>query len=455
MNEFINLARQFFLSYCHIINPSFKRNWHHEVIARHLEEIADGKPKRLIISLPPRHGKTFQISQHFPTYYMGKNPKKNVISTAYSQALAEDFGEFVKKMMMTQEYMTIFPVQVTKTTKSKKRFSLVQGGNYYAVGRGGPITGRGGHLIIIDDLIKNDQEARSETYRRNLLDWYKNTLRTRLMPNGSIIIVQTRWHEQDLIGELLKNSKENWEYVKLPAIDQNNKALWPEFYPLEVLETIRKEIGSQTFDGLYQQEPRAMEGNIIKRSWIQRYNQNGYFDEETKTMVPFPKKFDNLIITGDLTFKGNDGSDYAVFQKWGKAGPNYWLLDMMRGQWDFTQQLFHVKQFVALHKDCTNIVIEDAANASAIFSTIKQHISGLTLWKPETSKEVRLVAVAPLFEAKNVYIPEGTKYDIFISELIGFPRAAHDDTVDTGTLALLKLKGQSAGLVMALGERTF
>lgn len=444
MNEWTNLARSYFLSYCHIINRNFKRNWHHEVIAKHLDEIADGKSKRLIISLPPRHGKSFLISQHFPTFYLGRNPKHNIISTAYNQTLAEDFGVYVKNLLMSEEYKTIFPVNVDISSKSKRRFSLTEGGNYYAIGRGGPITGRGGNLIIIDDLIKNEHEARSETHRKAILEWYKNTLRTRLMPNGSIIIVQTRWHQQDLIGELLNNSKEEWEYIKIPAINEFNQPLWPEMYPLEVLETIRKEVGTITFEGLYQQEPTVTQGYMIDVDWIQRYR-----------LDDLPKIVHDSIITFDLTFKGSKDTDYVVGQKWSKLGADYYLVDMIRERADFTKTLFHMKHFINKHKDCTNIVIEDAANASAVYSTIKQHVSGVRLWKPQTSKEARLMAVAPLFEAKNIYIPKDEKYDIFVSELLGFPLAAHDDTVDACSMALLNLKTQSGGLVMSLGERIF
>lgn len=344
--------------------------------------------------------------------------------------------------MQTDGYQSIFNVSISKSSKSKKRFSVSGGGgSFYAVGRGGAITGRGANLIVIDDLIKNDHEAQSETYRSAMMEWYKNTLRTRLMPNGSIIVVQTRWHKNDLIGELLEHSKENWEHLKYPAIHED-KALWPDMYSKENLETIKTEIGSLNFEGLYQQEPTIQEGNIIKRDWIQ------YYDE-------IPRVIDQSIITFDMTFKGNKDSDFVVGQKWSKVGNCFYLVDMIRGKWDFTQTLFHMKQFLNFHKECSNIVIEDAANASAIYSTIKQYVSGVRLWKPMTSKENRLRSVAPLFEAKNVYIPSQAKYDIFVMELLGFPNQSHDDTVDACSMALLNLNQQSSGMIMSLGERLF
>lgn len=445
MDEFVTLARSFFLSYCHIINPIFKSNWHHVKICKQLDAIANGKSRRIIVSLPPQHGKTFLISQHFPTYFLGRNPNKNIIATGYNQALVEDSGTFVKNMMISDSYRNIFPVNVDTTSKSKKRFGLTQGGTYYAVGRGGPITGRGAHLIIIDDLVKNELEARSATHRKQVYDWYKHTLRTRLRKGGSIIVVQTRWHEQDLIGEILKNSGENWEYLKFPAINEKNEALWPELFPIETLLAIKKEqTGSMAFQGLYQQEPCMDDGNFIKADWINRYT-----DKQR------PVNFDDMVMTFDLSFKGESTSDFVVGQLWGAVGSDCYLVDMIRGQWDFTETLFHMKQFLNTNKDCRNILIEDAANGAAVYSTIKKNVPGVRLWKPQTSKEGRLLAVSPMFEAGNIHIPEGEKFDILATELLSFPHAQHDDAVDSCTMALLNLKNRSKIVLISMGESIY
>lgn len=441
----VQASRESFLCFCQTITPTFQVAKHHEIISKALRPIIKGESKRLLFSLPPRHGKTFMTTQHFPAWFLGHFPEKNVISTAYNQSLAEDFGIFVKNMMISDKYQEIFPhVTLDVSSKSRKRFHIKDGGNYYAVGRGGPITGRGGDLIIIDDLIKDDSEARSETYRKSMIEWWKNTLFTRLMPNASIIAVMTRWHEDDLIGYLLKNSKEPWEYVKIPAISNDNEALWPERYSIDTLLSIKKEMGVKAFQGLYQQEPMADEGYIIKKDWIQRYSE-----------AQKPKVFEKFIMSFDLTFKGNTSSDFVVGQYWGKVKSDFYLIDMIRGQWDFTETLSKMKAFFVKYPDSTNIVIEDAANASAVYSTIKEKVSGVRLWKPQTSKEARLSAISPLFEAKNVYIPENDKYDIVVGELLGFPNASHDDTVDACTMALLNLKKQDAGIFMSMGERIF
>ena len=439
------LARESFLAYCKTITPNFQIKDHHIQIARSLAPIVRGEKKRIIFSLPPRHGKTFLTTQHFPCYYLGKNPNKKVISTAYGQSLAEDFGVFVKNTMRDDRHISLFPdSQLDLSSKSKKKFKTISGGEYFAVGRGGSITGRGGDLIIVDDLIKNEDEARSDNYRKSLLEWWKTTLFTRLMPNGSILVVMTRWHEDDLIGHLLKNSQEPWEYIKYPAINDKGEALWPERYSYNDLIAIKTEMGSTAFEGQYQQEPYPDEGNIIKKDWIQRYK-----DDDK------PKIFENSCIFFDLTFKGNKDSDFVVGQRWDKVKSDYYLTDMVRGQFDFTETLKQMKTFFARNSDCVNIVIEDSANASAVYSTIKNHISGVRLWKPQTSKESRLVSISPLFESKCVYIPDNEKYDIFVNELIAFPNASHDDTVDACTGALLNLKTQSSGMIMSLGERLF
>ena len=201
-------------------------------------------------------------------------------------------------------------------------------------------------------------------------------------------------------------------------------------------------MGNLAFEGLYQQKPALQDGFYIKDDWIQRYD------------IP-PKVIEDSLITFDLTFKGDEQSDWVVGQYWVKSANNFFLIDMIRGKWDFTKQLFHMKQFIANHINCGNIVIEDSANASAIFSVIKQNVSGIKLWKPKTSKESRLQSVAPLFEAKNIYIPKEQKYDDLVTELLGFPNMEHDDTVDACTMALLNLRKQSLGMVMSLGERIF
>lgn len=429
------VCRDHFLSYCATVTPTFEANHHHFTISKYLKRIAKKEPIRLIITLPPRHGKTFLISQHFPAWFLGHNPTNNVISTAYNQSLAEDYGKFVKNMMLDDRHQKIFPnVKLDFDTKSKKRFSLNQGGQYFAVGRGGAITGRGGDLLIIDDLIKNDQEARSTVYRQNMIDWYQNTLFTRLMPDASIVIVMTRWHEEDLVGYLLKNSNENWEVINFPAINDKGEALWPERYSLEDLENIKREIGSMAFQGLYQQSPMKQEGNMVKKDWIQYW--------ET-----LPNQFDREIITIDTTFKGNPESDFNVLQCWGKKSNFKYLRDQIRGKLDFTQLIAQVETMINRYPRATTY-IEDSANANAVLSVLQKKFPSIKLWKPTGSKEHRLNAGLPQFERGEVFLSKA--YPETVDELMIFPNGKNDDCVDACTMALIILDDKADNSIFSV-----
>ena len=441
MKDIKAFAESSLLAYCHLVNKEFITNWHHELIAKHLEETLH-KPKRLIFNMPPRHGKSYLVSQHFPTWFLGRQPSKNVILACYGQSLATDSGRAVRNLMQTDTYKSLFDTRLSKDSTSKTTFDTTEHGSYFAVGKGGPITGRGGDIIIIDDLLKSDQEARSELHRSNIRSWWKETLYTRLMPGGSIIIVNTRWHQDDLTGWLLKNSDQNWEHISLPAISNiegQDVALWDSQYPIEILKDIKKEIGSHAFDTEYQQNPSDPEGQLVKKTGLREYDK-------------LPIVFQDYIISFDLAFKGNSTSDFVVGQCWGKNKANYYLIDQIRGRWDFTQTLKQFQAFCDKHDYVTRKVVEDAANASALHSVIKDHIPGVILWKPNTDKIGRLNSVTPLFEAGNIHVPSSNTYD-WVDEMkqewFSFPNGKNDDTVDAMTQALLNLENVSKSFVIA------
>jgi len=439
----IEYAHKSLLAYCHMVSPEFISADHHRLIAKHLQQTLT-KPKRLIVSMPPRHGKSFLITEHFPTWFLGREPSKNVISASYGQDLANDFGRKVRNRMESETYGSIFDTRVAKDSHSKKRFDTTDGGSYFAVGKGGPITGRGGDVIIVDDLIKSDQEARSETYRQGIYSWWKETLYTRMMPGASIIVVATRWHEEDLTGWLLNNSKQDWEHLCLPAISPEGKALWPEMYPIEVLREFEQET-ELSFESLYQQNPVKPEGNMIKRDWINYYTE-------------LPRVIQQKVMTWDLAFKGNKDSDYVVGQVWGRTGADAYLIDQVRGQWDFTETLFHFEQLCAKHPDCYNRIIEDAANSAALISTMQRKISGITAWKPRTDKVGRVKAVTPMFRAGNVHIPSTNLFpwvEDMTKEWFSFDQGKNDDTVDAMTMALINLEESSGTVIMGVGTRDF
>ena len=411
--------------------PPYEVASHHKMIAKKLHDLEQRKIKRLMVFMPPRHGKSMEISQMFPSWYLGKHPTHQVIFTTYNQEVASDFGRKVRNMMVEPVYKAIFPdVEVSDDSSSNKRFHTNAGGVYYGVGAGGPLTSRGGDLIIIDDIHKNREEAHSEVIRKNIHEWYGSTLYTRLMPNAIVVLVQTRWHENDLPGKILDEKNEEWEVLNLPAIDDHGLALWPGKFPIETLEQIRKTIGTRDFEALYQQRPTAQEGNIIKRHWLK------YYDS-----VPPLNHFNQIIQSWDLTFTGKSTSDYVVGQVWGKAGASRYLIDQDRGQYGMTETLAAIKAMSAKWPKATLKIIENKANGPAVEDMLKHTIPGIVLWEPKGDKVSRLNSVAPNFEAGNVYFPKpqnASWVQNTIEELFSFPNAAHDDCVDALTQALVR-----------------
>ena len=253
---------------------------HVRLIARELEAVERGEIDRLMLFLPPRHGKSHTASENFPAWYLGRNPDHYVIAASHTQELADDFGRKVRNQIADPAFGQIFPgVRIKADSTAAKRFHVEgnpldsfttgQNGAYFAVGVGGPLTGRGAHLLLIDDPIKNREDADSETIRKKIKDWYTSTAYTRLMPGGRIVIIQTRWHEDDLSGWLLKeHAHENWRVVNLPAVNERGEALWPEQYDIAALDRIKLAVGPRDWSALYQQRPSPEEGDYFKADWL-------------------------------------------------------------------------------------------------------------------------------------------------------------------------------------------
>jgi hypothetical protein len=228
-------SRKSLIQYAKHMYPGYKDPAHIQLIAKHLEMLERGDIKRLAVFMPPRHGKSMLCSEFFPAWYLGNNPNEFVIQSTYAQELADDFGRKVRNQVVSPDFNSVFPqVGLRSDSTSAKRFHTVQGGTYSAVGAGGAITGRGAHLLIIDDPIKGREDAESAVQRKNLIEWYKAVAYTRLQPGGKIIIVQTRWHQEDLAGYILNESGEDWKVLDLPAIDDSGNALWPEAYSKKI-----------------------------------------------------------------------------------------------------------------------------------------------------------------------------------------------------------------------------
>ena len=412
---------------------------HTELLLRKLEAVERGEIKRLIILLPPRHGKSVTTSSIFPAWYLGRHPDRQLIFASYGQELSEVFGRSVRNFLMDPVHQAVFPnCRISEDSSAAHRFHTTAGGVYYAVGRGGPITGRGAHLLIVDDPIKDRAEANSETIRRALQEWYAYVAYTRLMPNGAVVLIETRWHDDDLAGWLLReHANENWEVVSLPAIAEKDEsfrkegeALWPEKYPVEILERIRDAIGSAAFTSLYQQRPSAAEGGIFKRQWWQFYGE--------------APRFSQIIQSWDTGFKCGDDNSYSVCTSWGLTNNGYFLLSLWRGRAEFPE-LRRVLIAQAERWKPSAILVEDRASGQSLVQELKTAtVLPVIGVKVDTDKVSRAQAVTAFVEAGKVYLPaEAPWLNDFVNELAAFPTGLHDDQVDSTTQALNYFREQS------------
>jgi predicted phage terminase large subunit-like protein len=433
------LAKNDYAFYCEYTHHgNYKVAKHHQLICNALERIEKGSLKRLMIFMPPRHGKSQTVSETFPSWFIGRDPKRRVIATSYGDTLSRQFGR--KNRAKLEEFgRDIFGVELAKDNNQTTNFSIAgnTGGALFS-GLGGSLTGHGAHLLIADDLFKNRMEANSSVYRDRIYDEYRNSMLTRLTSDGAVIIINTRWHEDDLCGRILKEEADKWEVISLPAEAEENDALgrnigdplWSEQgFDKAWIDETKRSVGSQSWNALYQQRPSAMEGNIIKRSWFQFYKQAPTFEEQ--------------IISVDATFKDKADTDFCVLQVWGRKGADKYLLDQVRERMGFTSTVTAIRTLNAKHPKAHTKLIEDKANGSAIIDFLKHEISGLIPVEPQGGKVARAYAVQPTIEAGNVFIPDPTLapwvHD-FIEECASFPNGAHDDQVDCMTQALNRLQ---------------
>ena len=418
--------------------PQFERAPHHELIISKLEAVERGEIKRLMIFMPPRHGKSFITSSIFPAWFLGRHPHYDVIFATYGQELSDDFGRRVRNFIAGPVHEAIFPnCGLSEDSTSVHRFNTTAGGAYFAVGRGGSITGRGAHLLLIDDPIKDHEEANSETVRKALHEWYASVAYTRLMPGGAIIIIQTRWHEDDLAGWLLReHASENWDVIRLPAIAEQDEgfrkegeALWPERFPLPELERIRTAIGARAWASLYQQRPAPAEGVIFKRGWWQFYSQ------------PLTVASNHIVQSWDTAFKKGTENDFSVCTTWGVAGDGYYLLHLWRERVEFPE-LKRVLASLAEQWKPNAILVEDKASGQSLIQELKVSTAlPITPVKVDSDKQTRAQAVTALIEAGKIFLPQSAPWvSDFVEEMACFPNGIHDDVVDATTQALNYLR---------------
>lgn len=411
---------------------------HLEVVCNTLQELEKGNVKNLILTMPPRHGKSMSVSESFPSWFIGRNPHRKVILSSYGDELAKKFGK-KNRNKMAEYGKELFDVELADDSSSMTNWS-VQGymGGMVSSGIGGGITGEGADLLIVDDPVKNQSEADSKIYRDKVWDEWNSTLITRLQPEGRKIVIATRWHEDDLIGRILKTEKDKWTLLNFPAECENEvddllhrnigEPLWSEKgFDKEWLQEIKFTTPPRVWNALYQQHPSALEGNIFKRSMFTRfYNQ-------------LPNDLERIILSWDCAFKESNTSDFVVGQVWGQKGANLYLINQTRSRMDFPKTLQAFKYMCTLFPRASAKLIEDKANGQAIIDSLKREIAGIIAITPKESKEARAAATAYLWEAGNVLLPnpDTNKWVLdFIEEHINFPNTEHDDQVDAGSQAL-------------------
>jgi predicted phage terminase large subunit-like protein len=395
---------------------------------RLLLQLSEREITRLAVFLPPRHGKSELISKYFTAYYLATHPDHRVILASYEADFAATWGYKARNIL--EEHGSSFKDNITVDNNSaaRNRWDIKdhQGGMVTA-GVGGPITGKGADLLIIDDPVKNAEQANSPTYRERAKDWYRSTAYTRLEPDAAIILIQTRWHEDDLGGWILNTSDEPWTTISFPAIDDNNKALWPERFTISRLHKIRKEIGEYWFNAMYQQNPQPAEGGILKRPWIQYYN---------------PKEVNltnSTLYTGwDLAISTKETADFTTSCtiKHNHIDNKLYVVDWSREHITFPEQQQAV---INNHKRYNNALIGIETNAyqAALPQSLSKHMLPIRGVNRIKDKVTRITSAFTIFEQGQIMLPlDHHLLGEFENEYMLFPTAKHDDLLDATEMAI-------------------
>lgn len=466
-------ARQDFYTFVKLMAPEvlpdgFIDGPHIHLICKELQLLETGINKRLMVFLPPGSCKSILCSKLFPAWSFGRNPTWNILSIGHSTQFAEDnFGRPTKDLIGSETYKRIFPATTVKTdVKAAGRWDTDQGGKYYCTGAGAKIAGRRAHLSILDDVV-DEQSADSDTMRDKINNWYGPGLRTRLLPQGRELIVNTRWHDDDISGFLLKGAKKNkkstpWHVVTIPAIldEESAKLLnlpvdssyWPQFWPLNRLLELKGDpsMTSAKWNALYMQDPVPLSGNLIKLEWCKLWN-----DTEAQkfgVMSDRPPPIDYVILSLDTAFSEKETADYSAYTLWGvfkrptilTSGkeinlPSMILLDSDRGRWSFPDLCRKVQTLYNLHKP-DGVIIEKKASGQSLIQEMRRRGLPIIEFNPDTDKLNRVHACTPFFEGGRIWFPDTDWAFALISDLTKFPSISKRDSVDTVSQAILWMR---------------
>ena len=439
----VERCKESYLFFVQQMWPIFISGKHHGIMADAFERVARGDLKRLIINMPPRHTKSEFASYLLPSWFLGKFPEKKIIQTAHTAELATGFGRKVRNLVSSENYQKVFDTKLSSDSKAAGRWNTHVGGDYFAIGVGGAVTGKGADLLIIDDP-HSEQEAKqgNPAVFDNVYEWFTSGPRQRLQPGGAIIIVMTRWSKRDLTGQILKNAGKDgvdqWEIIDFPAIMPSGTPLWPAFWSKTALEALKAELPVAKWEAQYQQNPTSEEGAIIKRE------QWSIWDKDT------PPQCDYIIQSWDTAFEKNNRADYSACTTWGvfqhpnKSGdmrPNIILLDAFKQRMEFPELKKMALELYQEWEPDTLIVEKRAAGAPLIYEMRKIGIP-LSEFTPGkgNDKISRVNAISDLFASGVVWCPETRWAEEVMDELASFPNGDHDDLVDSSSQALMRFR---------------
>ena len=437
-------AKKNFLDFVKYMWPHFIEGTHHRIIAEKFDRIAKGTLKRLIVNMPPRHTKSEFASFMLPAFIMGQNPMTKIIQTSHTAELSQRFGRKTKQLIDSSDFKNIFPETLLQAdSKAAGRWDTNAGGEYFAAGVGGAITGRGADLLIIDDP-HSEQDALSETAMENAYEWYTSGPRQRLQPGGAIVLVMTRWSTVDLTGQLMKAQVEpkadQWEVVEFPAVMESGAPTWPEYWKLDELESVKASLAVSKWNAQWMQKPTSEEGAILKREWWKPW---------TEKEIP---DLHYIIQSYDTAFSKKETADYSAITTWGVFAPedqraSLILLDARRGRYDFPE-LKDVALKEYNYWEPEMVLIEAKSSGMPLTDELRRAGIPVTNYTPTrgNDKRSRVNSVAPIFESGCVYYPEGRTFaEEVIEECAAFPYGEHDDYVDTVTQALMRFR--QSGLI--------
>ena len=435
-----------FLTFVQEMWTAFIHGKHHEIMAEAFEKVVKGDLKRLIINMPPRHTKSEFASYLLPAWFLGQYPEKKIIQTAHTAELAVGFGRKVRNLVGDKDYQNVFgEVKLQADSKAAGRWNTNHKGEYFAIGVGGAVTGKGADLLIIDDPHSEQEGASADVNVFNkTYEWYTSGPRQRLQPGGAIVIVMTRWHQRDLTGQIIdasikRGGADEWKVIELPAIMPSGNPLWPEFWSQTELDALKAELPVSKWSAQYQQDPTSEEGALIKREWWRIWEHES------------PPNCEFIIQSWDTAFLKTERADYSACTTWGvfyaedefdgALAPQLILLDAYKERLEFPELKTKALEMYKTYQPDAFVVEGKAAGMPLIFELRSMGIP-VTEYTPSrgNDKIARVNAVADLFASGVVWCRETRWAEEVVEEFAAFPNAEHDDLVDSSTQALSRFR---------------